>query len=115
MPSKEIMTPEKMRIYNKQYYAKNKEKIAAKLYAKEECPKCGRIVSHQNINKHQKSSYCKSRCIDKSEDKFKNLEERITQYENTIDELKKIIKDRKCTTKTKTTIDMSDKEYKKNN
>ena len=88
MPRKEIMTPEKMKEYNQRYYAKKKEQIATKLYAKEACQKCGRMVSHQNINKHQKSSYCKSRCIDKSEDKFKTLEERITQYEKKIDEFK---------------------------
>ncbi len=42
----------------KLYYETNKEKIAEKLYKKEECPICQRSISHQNVNKHMKTSYC---------------------------------------------------------
>lgn len=46
--------------YNKNYYEKNKAKIAEKLYCKETCPHCQKVVSHQNMKSHQKTSYCKS-------------------------------------------------------
>jgi hypothetical protein len=47
--------------YNKKYYETNKIEIAKKLYAKVTCPDCERCVSHQNLKKHQKTSYCKSK------------------------------------------------------
>ena len=55
------MNSEDKKKYNAEYYAKNKAKIAEKLYQKEECPICQRKVSHQNMIKHRKSSYCKAR------------------------------------------------------
>ena len=45
-------------IYNKQYYAKNKESITAKLYKKVECDVCQRIVRHQQLSKHKKTKIC---------------------------------------------------------
>lgn len=44
--------------YNKQYYIKNKERIAEKLYKKVECPYCNRIVNFQNLVKHQETILC---------------------------------------------------------
>jgi hypothetical protein len=67
--------------YNKKYYAENKGKIAEKLYAKEECPCCGRTVSHQNMIKHRKTSYCKSRS-------FTDVKQQILDLQNEIKELK---------------------------
>jgi ribosomal protein L33 len=40
--------------YNKIYYETNKAKIAEKLYCKETCPHCQKVVSHQNMKSHQK-------------------------------------------------------------
>ena len=57
-----IMTKqEKAKAYNKQYYAQNKQDIATKLYKKEACPKCSKMVSHQNFKQHQASSVCRSK------------------------------------------------------
>jgi hypothetical protein len=58
------MDNEERRQYNKEYYAKNKKEILTKLFTKEECELCGRMVSHQNIFKHRTSSYCLSRRTD---------------------------------------------------
>lgn len=55
------MDSEQRKEYNKKYYETKKDAIKKKLFTKEECPKCNRKVSHQNINKHQKSSYCIAR------------------------------------------------------
>ena len=52
------MNKESRREYNKKYYAEKKSAICAKLFEKEECLKCGRIVSHQNMKKHQTSKVC---------------------------------------------------------
>ena len=52
------MNKESRREYNKKYYAEKKSAICAKLFEKEECLKCGRIVSHQNMKKHQASKVC---------------------------------------------------------
>ena len=57
------MNTDERRNYNKIYYEKNKDIIKGKLFTKVECPLCKRVVSHQNIRDHQKSSYCKSRTI----------------------------------------------------
>ncbi len=57
------MNTEERRNYNKKYYELNKDTIKKKLFTKVECPLCKRVVSHQNIGAHQKSSYCKSRII----------------------------------------------------
>ena len=43
---------EKRKEYNAKYYASKKAEIAQKLYAKEECEHCSRIVSHQNMKNH---------------------------------------------------------------
>ena len=47
--------------YNATYYSKNKAKIAEQISKKEQCCYCKRLVSHQNIFKHQKSTYCANR------------------------------------------------------
>jgi uncharacterized protein (DUF1919 family) len=47
--------------YQKEYYAQKKDVIKGKLMEKEKCPYCNRVVAHQNMFKHQKSKYCKSR------------------------------------------------------
>ena len=45
--------------YLQDYYHVNKEKIAAKLYKKEVCECCSRIVTHQNMSKHKTLAVCK--------------------------------------------------------
>ncbi len=52
---------EKQKEYNKKYYSENKEKIEASIGKQSQCIFCGRSVRWQNLFKHQKSSYCKSR------------------------------------------------------
>jgi hypothetical protein len=58
---------EQQKIYNEKYYAENKAKIEAKIGLKENCPHCDRCVRHQNIQKHIKSKYCKTRRLLKLE------------------------------------------------
>lgn len=53
--------------YMKEYYAKNKVSIIGKICKKEECEYCKRSVSHQQMMKHQKSQYCKTRRLHKLE------------------------------------------------
>ncbi len=67
--------------YNKKYYEANKEKIASKLYAKVTCEKCDKCVSHQNLKKHQKTSYCKSKS-------YIDVREQLIDLQNEIKTLK---------------------------
>lgn len=55
------MDSEQRREYNKKYYAAKKDEIKKKLFTKEPCELCGRMVVHQHIWKHRESAYCKSR------------------------------------------------------
>ena len=57
---------EKTRLYNKQYYATNKERISTMLLEKVVCPHCNRTVNHQNLHRHQSTKLCKSRRPDLS-------------------------------------------------
>jgi hypothetical protein len=57
------MNSEERREYNKKYYAEKKETILKKLFTKEPCELCGRMVTHQHIWKHRKSAYCQSRAL----------------------------------------------------
>lgn len=68
--------------YNKNYYEKNKVKIAEKLYCKETCEHCQKVVSHQNMKKHQKSSYCKSKS-------YVDVRQQLADLQKEINELKK--------------------------
>ena len=47
--------------YNKQYYAKNKDEIKAKLFTKEVCSNCSKLISHQNMKQHQSRGVCRSK------------------------------------------------------
>jgi len=44
--------------YYKTYYPLKKAEILEKAGRKENCEFCNRLVSHQNLTKHFKSSYC---------------------------------------------------------
>jgi len=55
------MNSEQRQIYNKEYYATNKERLAIMLLEKKTCPLCKRTVNHQNLPRHQKSKLCLSR------------------------------------------------------
>jgi hypothetical protein len=57
--------------YNKKYYELNKDTIKGKLFAKVTCDICKRVVSHQNLSKHKKSSYCKSQTVSTDIEKLK--------------------------------------------
>lgn len=69
MENKKQDKEQEMKEYKKQYYAKNKDNIAEKLYAKEKCPCCGKKVNHQHMTKHQKTP----RCIKKRSDNIDML------------------------------------------
>jgi hypothetical protein len=72
--------------YNKKYYESKKADIAKKLYAKEPCRKCGRIVSHQNLPKHMNSRYCKDKSGNLNEkNEIQNLKEQIEQLSKLIE------------------------------
>jgi len=57
----EIVEKKPHKEYMKEYYAKNKDVLIKKMMAKEMCPHCSRMVAHQQLFKHQKTKYCKSR------------------------------------------------------
>ena len=69
--------------YNKIYYATKKEEISKKLYAKEECQYCKRVVGHQQMPKHIKSKFCQSRS-NKTD---------VEMLKNKIDKINKLISD----------------------
>jgi hypothetical protein len=50
--------------YRKEYYQKNKDKLAAKLSAKEECVYCHKEITHQYMQKHQKTARCLNHKMD---------------------------------------------------
>ncbi len=52
---------EKQKQYNKEYYENNRDEINKKISSKEICKYCSRSVRHDNLFKHMKSNYCKSR------------------------------------------------------
>lgn len=52
---------EKTREYNKMYQEANKDKIKAKMCAKEDCPFCLKQVQHQWMSKHQNSKLCEKK------------------------------------------------------
>ena len=53
--------------YSKDYYEKNKTVLLKKMLDKEKCKFCERMVCHQQLQKHQKSKYCKTRRLQKIE------------------------------------------------
>jgi hypothetical protein len=83
------MNAEQRKEYNKKYYETKKDDIKKKLFTKVECPKCGRIISHQNVKKHQLSSYCIARCHNKSGGAMVQ----VVNSTSDIEELKKKVKE----------------------
>ncbi len=55
------MNPEDRKIYNQQYYQKNKEIILKKACEKVECQFCHRTVSQNNLQKHYTLPICERR------------------------------------------------------
>ena len=53
------MNPEDRKIYNQQYYQKNKEVILKKATEKVQCQFCFRTVSQNNLQKHFTLPICK--------------------------------------------------------
>ena len=45
--------------YSRQYAEKNKEKLKQYVRMKAECEKCGVMVTHGNMKRHQNSMKCK--------------------------------------------------------
>jgi hypothetical protein len=52
------MNQDQRRLYNKSYYATNKDKILNDLCSKVECELCGRTVIKNNIKKHYDTELC---------------------------------------------------------
>ena len=50
---------EKVKEYNKNYYAIKGDEIKRKLNARETCDVCGKSSTHQNMPRHRKSNACK--------------------------------------------------------
>jgi hypothetical protein len=57
--SKEEIRKEKRRIYNKEYRAKNKEKIAKRAAEKSTCERCGALYTRNHKQQHEKSEFHK--------------------------------------------------------
>lgn len=72
-----MVDPEKRKEYNKTYYSKKKEDIAKKLYEKKECPHCHRMVNHQYLPRHMKSSICAKNDNEKMIEKLMNRIEEL--------------------------------------
>ncbi len=49
---------ERVKQYNKEYYAKNKARIANDLQKMVVCDECGSTCSHQHYKRHKKSAIC---------------------------------------------------------
>ncbi len=67
------MDNEQRKLYNQEYYQKNKNKILEKLTSKVNCEFCNRTVSFCNLNKHYVLSIYKT-----TQDKNKYISERKT-------------------------------------
>ncbi|MEY3751756.1 MAG: hypothetical protein RLZZ354_297 [Pseudomonadota bacterium] len=52
------MDQENRKLYNKQYYENNKNKILTKLTSKVNCEFCNRKISACNLNKHYTLPIC---------------------------------------------------------
>ncbi len=70
------------RTYMQEYYAKNKEKMLAKMLMKTQCQLCHRIVSHGFLKPHMQTSIC-SRNFEKlsKADDINALKSRILELE----------------------------------
>jgi hypothetical protein len=77
--------------YMKDYYKNNKETILKKAMVKQECPHCNRMIAYQQMNKHQKTKYCKSRLIDTIE-RLNSIKEHFEEKGIPSDNLEYIIK-----------------------
>ena len=54
------MDNEQRKLYNQEYYQKNKDKILTKLTSKVKCEFCDRQVSFANLQKHYVLPICKA-------------------------------------------------------
>jgi hypothetical protein len=76
------------KVYQKEYYQKNRKTILAKLSAIETCEFCNRKVNHQNIYKHQSTKLCLSHRKNDSEAKTQDVAQLINKLESMIIVLK---------------------------
>ncbi len=67
------MDNEQRKLYNQEYYQKNKDKILTKLTSKVNCEFCNRTVSFSNLQKNYVLAICKT-----TQDKNKYISERKT-------------------------------------
>ncbi len=61
MNTENDMLKNKVKEYNKEYYAKNKAKIAEDLSKMIVCEDCGTTCTHQHYKRHKKSTLCMRR------------------------------------------------------
>lgn len=78
------MDPKEMeKEYNKNYYAKNKDKILNVMKQKVMCDSCGKSVTKYHMSRHRKSKYCQ---LVKNKDDVE-----IETLKKKLDEIKKSI------------------------
>ncbi len=77
---------------NKLYYETHKVEIAEKLYRKETCDCCGRVVSHQNMVKHKKTTYCTKKASIAHDNELLNKVKSNMDIYNTLETLLKTLK-----------------------
>jgi hypothetical protein len=85
--NKKHIAPEIKKQYNTKYYEANKKAICKKLMEKKECNYCKKMVSHQNMGKHQMTARCK--LMQYKEAELKKLDEEDTRQQ--IKEIKQLI------------------------
>lgn len=56
----------KRKEYNKKYYSQNKGKIIDQLMKVVTCNMCGCTVTHQHLQRHQKTKICAKRALKKN-------------------------------------------------
>jgi hypothetical protein len=79
-PAKHSKDKDEAQKYQKEYYAKNKDKILNDLKTKVQCKYCQRTVSKCNLAKHEESNLCQKK-RDKVIDLMKDLK-RISEFMN---------------------------------
>ena len=81
------MTSEQRKLYNEKYYAEHKKNIAEKLLIKIECPKCGKCISKENLERHKSGLSCLKNAT-KQQSQLQEMKNEIERLSNEIKELK---------------------------
>ncbi len=74
------MDKEKVKEYNKQYYAENKTRIGQMLSTRESCDICGKVVAKSSMSRHKKTACRKPKFI-VTQEEFTALMKKIEELE----------------------------------